>query len=81
MDFKALADFYAKHQEEYDRLLSGIEDVVALILKEQREYQGRTEYWFEQIEQKLGEHDRRFDQMDKRFDQLELLIRQHFTSG
>ncbi|MCL6270094.1 hypothetical protein M3P05_09130 [Sansalvadorimonas sp. 2012CJ34-2] len=85
MDFKKLADFYARHQEEYDRLLHGVEDVISLILKEQREYQGRTEYRLEKLEQgqqELRVHiDQRFSQLEGRFDQLEFLMRQHFTNG
>ncbi|WP_062270397.1 hypothetical protein [Endozoicomonas arenosclerae] len=58
---------------EYHQIVTGTQDVVALMLKEQREYHGKTDYRLDCIERSLEAFK---DETRENFKQLQLLITQ-----
>ena len=58
---------------EYHKIVAGTQDVVSLILKEQREYHGKTDYRLDSIKRSLEAFK---DETCENFKQLQLLITQ-----
>ncbi|MGI9276032.1 MAG: hypothetical protein ACR2PT_14470 [Endozoicomonas sp.] len=67
MSLEARVQTLEDRQSEWDKILTGIEGTVALILKEQMEFRKQAEQRFEQI-------DKRFEQVEKRFDKIEEIL-------
>ena len=61
----------AKHKmlddafQEFHQVVHGTQEVVSLILKEQREYYGKMEYRLEQLEHFAKQQDKRSDKMEE----------------
>jgi uncharacterized coiled-coil protein SlyX len=74
MSLEARVQVLEDRQVEWDKVLTGIEGTVALILKEQIDLK-------KQVNLRLDAQDRKLDALNVRFDQLELLIRQSLPAN
>ena len=74
MSLEARVRVLEDRQAEWDKVLTGIEGTVILILKEQTDLK-------KQVNLRLDRQDQKLDALNTRFDQLELLIRQSLPSN
>ncbi|MGI9274561.1 MAG: hypothetical protein ACR2PT_06870 [Endozoicomonas sp.] len=88
MTLEARVQALEENQAEWNKVLTGIEGSVALILKElidlkkdHEVFKIETRNRFDQMTHEFNAAHGKFKGVNERFDQLELLIRQHFTSG
>ena len=71
MSLEARVQVLEDRQAEWDKVLTGIEGTVALILQEQMDFKKQVDKRFEQIDKRFEQIDKRFEQIDKRFEQID----------
>ena len=88
MSLEARVQALEENQAEWNKVLTGIEGSVALLLKElidlkkdHEVFKIETRNRFDQMAHEFNAVHGKFKGVNERFDQLELLIRQHFTQS
>ena len=51
--------------QEFHKIVQGTQDVVSLVLKEQREYNGKTDYRLEALEKIASQHTRQLNKVEE----------------